>query len=310
MNGVAVGVDLGTSGVRVALVDARRGIVAIANAGIASAERTAPERWWVALREAMHRLGRDVSLAGVKGIAVNGTSGTILPIDGQGRPLARASRYNAAANPADVKRVEAIAPTSSAARGASSPLARALAWRGLDGWAFLQHEADWIAGRLCGRFGRSDWNNALKTGFDPATPGWPAWMTGLDLDPALLPRVVAPGEALGQIDPRVAGELGLPAGTRVAAGTTDGCAAFLATGAHREGEGVTSLGTTLTLKLLSRHPVLAPEYGIYSHRIGALWLPGGASNTGGGALAKHFSTARLEELSSRIDPTIVSPLDY
>ena len=49
----------------------------------------------------------------------------------------------------------------------------------------------------------------------------------------------------------MAAQLGLPADTAIVAGTTDGCAAFLASGASEPGDGVTSLGTTLTLKLLS-----------------------------------------------------------
>ena len=44
----------------------------------------------------------------------------------------------------------------------------------------------------------------------------------------------------------------------VVAGTTDGCASFLATGAATPGEGVTALGSSLTIKLLSDTPVFAP----------------------------------------------------
>jgi sugar (pentulose or hexulose) kinase len=310
MGGVAIGIDLGTSGIRAALVDARRDLVAMTTAPIASAERSIPDAWWRALRQALEALAREASLADVEGIAVDGTSGTILPVDTAGRPLAPASLYNAGADPTDVARVARVAPPGSAARGASSPLARALAWRNLKGWAHLQHEADWLAGRLCGRFGLSDWNNALKTGYDPAVPGWPEWLDELDLDPAVLPEIVPPGQTIGRISLQVARLLGLPAAVRIVAGTTDGCAALLATGADQEGDGVTSLGTTLTLKILSPHPVLAPDHGIYSHRIGSLWVPGGASNTGGGALAKYFTPTQLGALSDRIDPAIVSASDF
>ena len=310
MRGVAIGIDLGTSGIRAALVDARRDVVAMTSAPIGGAERCNPDAWWQALREAIGALAREASLIDVDGIAVDGTSGTIVPVDSAGRPLAPASLYNARADAADIARVARAAPPGSPARGASSPLARALAWRNLKGRAHLLHEADWLAGRLCGRFGLSDWNNALKTGYDPAIPGWPEWLRALDLDPALLPEVVPPGQTIGRISPVAARTLGLPAAARIVAGTTDGCAAFLATGAAREGDGVTSLGTTLTLKLASPRPVLAPAHGIYSHRIGLLWVPGGASNTGGGALAKYFSPAELAALSARIDPSIVSGLDF
>ena len=94
----------------------------------------------------------------------------------------------------------------------------------------------------------------------------------------------------------------MPADAAIVAGTTDGCAAFLASGASSPGDGVTSLGTTLTLKLLSATPVFAPQFGIYSHRIGDQWLAGGASNTGGAAIAKYFSRDEIARLTPLLDP--------
>jgi sugar (pentulose or hexulose) kinase len=73
---------------------------------------------------------------------------------------------------------------------------------------------------------------------------------------------------------------------------------------------VTALGSTLTIKLLSEAPLFAPEYGIYSHRIGDSWLAGGASNSGGKVLAQHFAAERIAELTSRIDAETESGLDY
>ena len=45
-------------------------------------------------------------------------------------------------------------------------------------------------------------------------------------------------------------------------------AAVLATGANQIGDAVTSLGSTLVLKIISDKPVFAPESGIYSHHLG------------------------------------------
>jgi D-ribulokinase len=73
---------------------------------------------------------------------------------------------------------------------------------------------------------------------------------------------------------------------------------------------VTSLGTTLTLKLLSATPVFAPHYGIYSHRIGDQWLAGGASNTGGAVLAKEFTKEQIVQYTEQIDPAVPTGLDY
>ena len=41
---------------------------------------------------------------------------------------------------------------------------------------------------------------------------------------------------------------------------------------------MSSLGSTLAVKLLSATPCDDAARGIYSHRLGALWLVGGASN--------------------------------
>lgn len=40
----------------------------------------------------------------------------------------------------------------------------------------LLHHADWVARLLHGVVGVSDWNNALKLGFDPDIPDFPPWL--------------------------------------------------------------------------------------------------------------------------------------
>lgn len=75
-------------------------------------------------------------------------------------------------------------------------------------------------------------------------------------------------------------------------------------------QAVTSLGSTLAIKLLSVARVDDARYGLYSHRLGAAWLVGGASNSGGAVLRQHFSDAQLAELSGRMDPGQPTGLDY
>jgi sugar (pentulose or hexulose) kinase len=54
----------------------------------------------------------------------------------------------------------------------------------------------------------------------------------------------------------------------VCAGTTDSIAAFVAAGVSHPGEAVTSLGSTLAVKLLSEQRVDDAAYGVYSHKLG------------------------------------------
>jgi D-ribulokinase len=309
---VVLGIDIGTSGIRIAATDSSNTLKAMASAPIEAPLDAGgrawqdPALWWAALMQAF--AGLDPSGLTVRAIAIDGTSGTILAIDGGGTPASLASMYNDVAERPLLALVAAQAPKETAALGSTSPLARAMEFHrpGLR----IVHQADWIMGRLSGTHNVTDENNALKSGYDPVTRQWPAWIAATGFDPAHLPRVVPAGTRIGTITRDMADTFKLPHDTAIVAGTTDGCAAFLASGASEPGDGVTSLGTTLTLKLLSAKPVFAPEFGIYSHRIGDQWLAGGASNTGGAAIAAQFSRDDIARLTPLLDPDHPTGLDY
>jgi sugar (pentulose or hexulose) kinase len=314
MTDAALGIDVGTSGVRIAALDRSGRELAMSAAPIVAPLQEGlrilqdPAIWWDALRQAFAAL--DLAGHTVRAIAVDGTSGTILPVDQSGRPLDLASMYNDLAEKTDIDRIAAIAPQETAALGGSSPLARAIPMQRKISLVRILHQADWIAGRLCGHFDVTDENNALKTGYDPVSRSWPAWIAKTEMNVKLLPDVVPAGTAIGTILASAADEFRIPRDVRIVAGTTDGCAAFLASGAGEAGDGVTSLGSTLTLKLLSAKPVFAPQYGIYSHRIGDQWLAGGASNTGGNVLAQFFTRDEIARLTPLLDPSRSTGLDY
>ncbi|WP_006786260.1 FGGY-family carbohydrate kinase [Thiorhodospira sibirica] len=172
------------------------------------------------------------------------------------------------------------------------------------------HQADWLSARLSGQIGYSDWNNALKLGFDVQQQQWPSWVKALIPPEVHLPQVLAPGTPLGTLSATSAALTGLSADTQVVAGTTDSTAAFIATGACALGDAVTSLGSTLVLKILSPVAVNDASIGVYSHRLGEYWLVGGASNSGGSVLRQFFSDAQIQTLSAHIDPTRPSGLNY
>jgi len=319
MNPVVIGLDLGTSGVRAVAMTADAEVVAQAAVPMApprrdgSAVSQSASVWADAVDACLSELHRTLDHTCVRAIAVDGTSGTVLLTDALGTPVADALMYNDARAVDEARRIATIAPPESAAHGASSALARLLYLQALhadDKAVHLLHQADWIAGRLLGRYGDSDENNALKTGYDPIARAWPAWFDALGVRHEWLPRVHPPGTPLGSVSQETAAQYGWRADTQVHAGTTDGVAAFLATGAGEVGDAVTSLGTTLVVKLLSDRPLFAPDFGIYSHRLGDQWLAGGASNAGGAALLAHFSAERMAELTPLLQPDTPTGLDY
>ena len=164
--------------------------------------------------------------------------------------------------------------------------------------------------RLGAGLSTCDENNALKLGFDPAGRRWPAWLETLGIDHSLLPTPVPPGTPTGTVSRTLTESLGLGTETRIVAGTTDSVAGFLATGADHPGEAVTSLGSTLVIKLLCDKPVFASNLGVYSHRLGHKWLAGGASNSGGNVLLHYFSRDQLTEMTPHLDGTTLTGLDY
>jgi sugar (pentulose or hexulose) kinase len=314
-----LGIDLGTSGARACVVDAAgeaRGFAAVpmdTPVRDGRSREQSPTVWWDALLRVLERLRAQVALDPVAALAVDATSGTVLLCDLEGSPLTPALMYDDTRAQASAERIRELAPPTSGAHGAASALAKLLHLTShfpLPPQARAVHQADWILGRLTGHWGISDENNALKLGYDPLPRRWPGWLAGLGVDPGLLPTVVPPATPIGPLLPRAADALGLPRGAMVVSGTTDSIAGFIATGARDVGEAVTALGSTLVLKVISPGPVFAPEYGVYSHRLGDRWLAGGASNSGGAVLRAHFAQAELDAMTPRLRPDEPTGLDY
>lgn len=303
-----LGLDFGTGGARAIAIGGDEGVLHQARRDFAE---QSPAVWREALFELLAAIPPELR-RNLRAVAIDGTSSTVLLCDAGGEPLLPPLLYNDSRATKEARELEAAAPPGHAVLSASSSLAK-LQWLSKQPGAgrarYLMHQADWLAFQLHGRAGISDYHNALKLGCDPATLDYPDWLLRLPVRP-LLPRIVEPGEAIGAVTSEIARRFALPPDCAIRAGTTDSIAAFIAAGASRPGEAVTSLGSTLVLKLLSESRVDAAQYGVYSHRFGDLWLAGGASNSGGAVLRQFFGDGQLEALSARIDPTIASGLDY
>lgn len=316
-----LGIDFGTSGCRAIAIDSHGHCLAQAHVTLPEPIRHGehgieqdPEIWWQALRRILQDLARQTDLNQCRRLAVDGTSSTLLLTDDQGNPLTAAWMYNDARSRDAAALIAAHSPPDHAAHGPTSSLAKCLTLQQqiakIDQAVHALHQCDWILGRLSGIVGLSDENNALKLGYNPLQRQWPAWLSQLGIDNRLLPRVQPAGSEIGLINAQVASELGLPATTMIVSGTTDSTAAVLASGANRYGDAVTSLGSTLVMKILSDQPVFDARQGIYSQRLGSFWLVGGASNSGGCVLLQHFSLQQLTDMTAALRPDQPTGLDY
>jgi len=300
-----IGIDIGTSGVRACAINQQGEIQHSCNTSLPPPDvdqhsvTQYAELWWEATRNVLVNIFSVIDASQVQSISVNGTSGTVLVCDKDGNPVAPARMYNDAFCTDQANKISSVAPPQSAAHGTSSGLAKLLYLQQKFPQAvYLCHQTDWIVGKLSGRFDITDQNNALKTGYDPIEDKWPDWFSQLNINTSLLPQVVAPGSVistvLGELFPEIFNGQKLNPKCQIISGTTDSIAAFMATGASKPGDAVTSLGSTLVLKVISETPVSAPEFGIYSHKFGDYWLAGGASNSGGAVLLNYFTPQQLD----------------
>jgi sugar (pentulose or hexulose) kinase len=303
-----LGIDFGTSGARAAVIDEAGEILAQCRHDFHGAQSAA--LWRTVLFEMIGQIPFALRNM-LRAIAIDATSATVLLCDAAGEALRPPLPYNDARATAEAAMLARLAPDSLATAPASG-LAKLLWFQRqpeIEHARHFLHQADWLAFLLHGQAGVSDYHNALKTGADPQTLDYPAWIKQLPAA-TLLPRIVEPGTTIAPVSGRIAHYFALPRDCLVRAGTTDSIAAFLAAGASQPGEAVSSLGSTLVLKLLSGNRVESAQHGVYSHRFGHLWLAGGASNSGGAVLRMFFDDAELQEISRHIDASQPSGLDY
>ncbi|MCP9837142.1 sugar kinase [Cyanobium sp. N.Huapi 1H5] len=318
MSALYLGVDLGSSGLRLAV---------LADAGTPGGDPASPvlerqspypgrfenpEAWRQGLIHLLATVPEQVC-GRVAAVAIDGTSGTLLACGPGGRllppPLAHALPYHQACPEqagaiATLLATEAGAWADHPAASSSGSLARALRLLalarevGLAQGLLLRHQADWLMGWLLDDWRWGEEGNNVRLGWDLQQGRWLAGVAE-GLGAGVLPGIRSSGSLLGRLAPQAAACLGLPADCQVVAGSTDANAAVLAAD-PQEGDGITVLGTTLVLKQFVAAPLAGA--GLSNHRVGGRWLAGGASNAGAGILRRFFDDTQIAELSRQITP--------
>ena len=299
---LGLGLDLGTSGLRLSVVDQQHQLLHEQALDYPGPFRD-PNSW----RQGLISLAATIPSplrSQVGAIAIDGTSGTLLACRRDGTPLGEALAYcDAISDQAAAARD--LVPSGGSAASASGSVARALALLQRHQWngnpadvPLLRHQADWLMGWLLGDWQWGEEGNNLRLGWDLQQQCWPEAIAAAAWHQAL-PQIRDSGSVLGTLTATAAAALDLPQTAAVIAGTTDSNASVLAADPG-PGDGVAVLGTTLVLKQFHHSPLQGA--GISNHRLAGRWLVGGASNAGAGVLRQFFSDTQLIELSRQIDP--------
>lgn len=308
---VYLGIDLGTQSVKVMAVTEDGWVVAAASAPLTSSrennrhEQNA-EEWWRAVCIGCKQVTTQLARVPILGIAVDATSGTIVVTDSQLRPSGPALMYDdgrAVVEANDVNHIGNDVWQRMSYRMQPSWALPKIVWLSNHGLIHsgnrILHQNDFINARLAGTMLATDTSHALKTGYDQLSDRWPEdVLQSLKIDPAVLPEVVRPGVRIGETGHHATEETGIPAGTPIYSGMTDGCASQIASGAVALGSWNSVIGTTLVLKGVTPRLLCDPHGVIYSHRSpDGMWLPGGASSVGAGIIAKEFKSEDLPKLN-------------
>lgn len=311
-NNAYIGIDIGTSGCRAIAINNQGVIIAqsqqplshvtsLSNSNKTLSEQD-PHYLWSVVVTVLDEIMRACTHVHVKAISVDATSGSVMLASTLGEAISPILLYNDSRAIEQSNAIASQANGVTAALGPTSGLAK-LCYLEQHTTAttphYLLHQADWINLQLGADIAITDENNALKTGYGPLNRLWPDWLEAL-IDPDILPKVVPTGTNIGQLSDSLCQRFKLKTTPSLIAGTTDSIAALIATGCTEEGDAVTSLGSTLVIKLISKQPIFLAKQGLYSHRLGDKWLIGGASNTGGAVLKHYFTDRQLEQLSNKI----------
>ncbi|MER7970276.1 xylulokinase [Streptomyces sp. NPDC096080] len=261
---LVVGVDTSTQSTKALVVDVATGeVVASGQAPhtvtTGAGRESDPRQWWDALGEALRQCGDAAREAAA--VSIGGQQHGLVTLDGHGEPVRPALLWNDVRSAPQARRLidELGGPKGWVERTGSVPGASFTVTK----WAWLaEHEPDavratkavrlphdYLTERLTGQ-GTTDRGDASGTGWwAAAAESYDAeTLAHVGLDPALLPRVVRPGEVAGTV--RDSHDLPFSKGTLVAPGTGDNAAAALGLGL-RPGVPVLSLGTSGTAYAVS-----------------------------------------------------------
>jgi xylulokinase len=298
--------DVGTSGVKAALLEDRRLVAsAVRGYGLQTGNDGWVEQDLGEMRRAMARAARavirerSIERTGIDAIAITAQMFNLVAVDEDGEPvLPMLSWLDTRAS----KRAAALAEELSPAKQfqllgsvvtAKDVLPKILWLRDERPELFRRTRCllDCKEALVLQLTGKAVIDPAGSSAFrlvDPATGDWsPAACHRLGIDLALLPKVRPAASIAGGLTDAAARELGIAAGTPVIVGTGDVPASQLGAGAIAPGDVHLSLGTAVYLGITvdAALPDPAKQLGVIGHAIPDRWILWLEIATGGGALA-------------------------
>ena len=289
-----IGVDLGTSAVKLSLVDEKGAIVSEVSREYPlffpqpGWSEQKPEDWWAGVCGGMRELLAGADASQVAGIGCGGQMHGLVVLDENDAVIRPAILWNDGRTQEEVDYLN-----NEIGRDRLSALTANIAFAGFTAPKILwmkKHEPENFA-RIRKIMLPKDYINYMLTGvhccdysdasgmllLDVQHKRWSQEMLELcGVSEAQMPRLFESFEVVGEVKTEIAAELGLPAGVRVVAGAGDNAAAAVGTGVVGEGGCNLSLGTSGTLFISSKSFGVDPNNALhaFAHADGGFHLMG------------------------------------
>jgi xylulokinase len=267
---VVIGIDIGTYSSKGVVCRADGTLLAetrtehgVSIPGPGRLEHDADAVWWRDFVKLSQQLTAKLPAgAAIAAVGLSAIGPCLLPVDRAGRPLRPAILYGADSRAADqlarlehgrraaITRLSGTYMTSQAA----GPKIMWLVEREpevMRRTEKLMTAAGYLVLRLTGEY-TTDHHNAsyFAPFYDLRHARWDLRFADGAVDPDLLPELRWPSEVVGQVTPAASAATGIPTGTPVLAGTTDGAAEAVGAGVIHPGDLMLSYGSTSALVLV------------------------------------------------------------
>lgn len=297
-----LGIDLGTSSVKVIVLDTQGRMLSISKASYTVMaprpgwSESDPNEWWSAVVSAVQTSMAQVPRTEITAIGLSGQMHGVVLTNEEGLPQRPAMLWADTRAQAELERYRML-PASLVERLAN-PLVPGMAGPMLC-W-LAEHEAssyqearwalqpkDWLRFHLTDEVATDPSDASATLLYDLPADSWADnVIDALGLKRHLLPSIMPSGAIAGRLSDRAAEALGLPVGLPVATGAADTAAAALGTGLLTPGPIQLTLGTGAQLIQLSSEPISDPtgQTHLYRAADGVNWYAMAAVQNAGLAL--------------------------
>jgi xylulokinase len=321
-----IGIDIGTSGTKSLLIDAKGTILAESAAEYVVHmpkplwTEQDPEDWWTAVKKTVKAVVKlaKVKKHDVKAIGLSGQMHGSVFLNKKNKVIRKALLWNDQRTAAECEEITQRAGgrdalidmvANPALTGFTAPK---LLWlrnkepKNYDALAHLLLPKDEIRRRLTGEFATEASDASGMLLLDVKNRKWSTdLLAKLDIDPSILAKVYESEQVTGQLLPDVAEELGLTTDCKVVGGAGDCAAGAVGNGIVKQGILTASLGTSGVMFCHSDSPQYDKQGRLHTfcHAVHGKWHMMGVTLSAAGSLQWFVSQLCTELLAKRgVDP--------